>query len=173
MKILITGVSGTGKSTMAKELRKRNIFSIDFSDIRGMCSWQDKQTKEKIEEYNPILSDEWFDSKHYICDLKKLKEILDQHKDIVMTGVASGNHTEYFPFFDRVILLQCNPETFIDRMKTRIAPYGKTKAEQDDAIKWQKEFDPLLLSQGAIPINTEGNIDTVVDKIIGLITTFS
>jgi hypothetical protein len=53
--------------------------------------------------------------------------------------------------------------------RTNKSGYGKTKAEQDDNIEWQKEFDPLLLSEGAIPVSTEGNIDDVVDRIIALI----
>ena len=170
MKILITGVSGTGKSTISKALKERGIISIDFSDVHGMCCWKDLTTKEKV-QYSPIESLDWFNNKNFFCDLNKLKEILDQHKNIVMTGVAGGSTMEYLPLFDKVILLQCSPEIFTHRMKTRIPIYGKTKAEQENAINWQKEFDPLLISQGAIPINTEGNLDDVINKIIQVVIT--
>ncbi len=165
MKILITGICGTGKSTISKALNDRGILSIDFSDIRGMCYWKDLKTNEKV-QYSPVESLEWFKNKNYFCDLNKLKEVLDQHKNVVITGVASGSALEYLPLFDKVILLQCNPETFTHRLKTRISPYGKTKAEQEDAIEWQKNFDPQLLTYGAIPVNTEGELGNVVDKII-------
>ena len=48
MKILITGICGTGKSTISKALNDRGILSIDFSDIRGMCYWKDLKTNEKL-----------------------------------------------------------------------------------------------------------------------------
>ena len=56
-------------------------------------------------------------------------------------------------------------------MKTRVnkSGYGKTATEQEDNIDWQKEFDPEVLSYGAIPVDTSGNLDDVVDKIIDLI----
>ena len=171
MKILITGVAGTGKSTMSKNLKEKGFFAMDFSEVQGMCFWQDKNTKEKV-DWSPIQSREWFTNKERICDLEKLKEVLSQHKDIIMSGVASGNQTAYLPFFDKVILLQCNPETFVYRMQTRTAPYGKTKAEQEEVIEWQKEFDPLILSYGAIPISTEGELNKTIDKVIAQITAF-
>ncbi len=169
MKILITGVAGTGKTTMSKALKERGILAMDFSDIKGLCFWRDKKTKEKIEYYKPIENAEFFDIHERICDTKQLKEVLDQHQDIVITGVAAGNQTEYLSLFDTVFLLQCSAETFLHRMRTRDAIFGKTKAEQDLVVEWQKTFDPLLLSHGAIPINTEGSLETVVDKVIAQI----
>jgi len=170
MKILITGVAGTGKSTIVKALDQRGISSIDLHDVPGLFFWQDKETKEKV-EYAPVQSREWFDKVDRFCDVSRLKGILDQHNDIVMAGTISGNQEEYYALFDKLILLQCSPQTLIHRMETRInkSGYGKTKAEQEDNIAWQKEFEPLLLSRGAIPVNTEGNLDEVVDEIIKII----
>ena len=168
MKVLLTGVAGTGKSTLAKALRERGFLAVDFSEVPGMCFWQDINTKEKV-IYSPVESREWFRTKHFICDIQKLTEIIDKQDDIIMTGVASGNQVEYFPLFDKILLLQCNPETSVHRMQTRNTAYGKTKAEQDDLIEWQKEFNPLLMSQGAIPVSTEGEINTVLDTIVTLI----
>jgi dephospho-CoA kinase len=171
MKILITGIAGTGKSTIVKALNERGIISIDLHDVLGLFFWQNKETKEKV-EYSPVHSREWFDTVDRLCNIDKLKGMLDQYKNIVMAGTSGGsNQKEFLSHFDKIILLQCSPQTFIHRMKTRInkSGYGKTKAEQDDNIEWQKEFDPQMLSYGAIPINTEGTIDEVAQKIIEVI----
>lgn len=168
MKILITGVAGTGKSTISKELIERGIPSIDFSDVPDLCYWRDKITKEKI-EYSPVNETEWLDSHERICDTKKLKEVLDQHKDLVVTGIANGNQTEYFGLFDKVLLLQCSPETLIHRMKTRETLWGKTKAEQDYTIKWQNVFDLQCLTNNVTSVNTEGTLDTTMDTILAQI----
>ncbi len=168
MKILITGIAGTGKSTLVKALNERGVVAIDLHDVPDLFFWQNKETKEKI-EYSPVHSREWFDTVDRLCDTNKLKEILSQYTDIVMAGTISGsNQKEFLSLFDKIILLQSNPETLVHRMKTRIdkSGYGKTKAEQEDNIEWQKEFDTQILSYGAIPINTEGKIDAVVQKII-------
>jgi broad-specificity NMP kinase len=170
MKVLITGVAGTGKSTIAKALRQRNLFAVDFSDVKDMCFWQDVKTGEKV-EYSPVHSHEWFLTVKRICDINILKQILAQKDDVIVAGVASGNMNEYLPLFDKVILLQCGSQENILRLKSRDNPsgYGKTEIEQKDNLEWQKNFDPQLLSYGAIPVNTEGDLEVVVDKIVTLI----
>lgn len=170
MKTLITGVAGTGKSTIAKALREKGMVTVDFSDVLGMCFWEDEKTGEKV-EYSPVHSREWFKTNKRVCDIEVLKGIINQQEDVVVTGVASGNIGAYIPLFDKVILLQCTPEDIVHRLATRDNPsgYRKTKTEQNDNVEWQKEFDPQLLSYGAIPVSTKGELKDVIDKIIALI----
>jgi len=171
MKVLITGIAGTGKSTIVKELNKKGIAAIDLHNVPGLFFWQDKETKKAV-EYAPVRSKEWFDIVDRLCDIEKVEEIFAEQPGIVMAGSTSGsNQKEFFSLFDKIILLQNNPETLVHRMQTRTnkSGYGKTEAEQEDNIEWQKEYDPLLLSLGAIPVNTEGDLDSVVDKIIEII----
>ena len=172
MKVLITGIAGTGKSTIVKALNERGIVSIDLHDVPGLFFWQNKETKEKV-EYSPVQSKDWFDTVDRLCDITKLKEMLDQYTGIVMAGTSGGgsNQKEFLSLFDKVILLQSSPETLIHRMKTRTnkSGYGKTEAEQEDNLEWRKEFDPQILSYGAIPVSTEGTIDNVIQKIIEII----
>lgn len=168
MKILITGIAGTGKSTIVKALNDKGVMAIDLHDIPDLFFWQNKETKEKV-EYSPVQSKEWFDTVDRLCDIDKLKKILEKYVDIIAAGTISGsNQKEFLELFDKVILLQTNPEVLVHRMKTRTnkSGYGKTKAEQEDNIEWQKEFDPQLLSHGAIPVNTDRPIDEVVEEII-------
>ncbi len=171
-KILITGIAGTGKSTIVKALNEKGMVSIDLHDVPDLMFWQDKTTKEKV-VYTPIHSHDWFDTVERVCNIEKLKEILNEHENVIMAGTAGNNQTEYFPLFDKIILLRCSPETLIHRMETRVnkSGYGKTKAEQEDNIEWQKEFDPLVLSHGAIPVNTDGNLNDVIDEIVEVIKT--
>jgi broad-specificity NMP kinase len=171
MKVLITGIAGTGKSTIAKELTKRGVTAIDLHDVPGLFFWQHKKTKETV-EYAPVHSKEWFDTVDRLCDINKMNELLARQSDIVMAGSTSGsNQKEFFSLFDKIILLQGDPETLVHRMQTRTnkSGYGKTEAEQEDNIEWQKEYDPLLISLGAIPVSTAGELDDVVDKIIEII----
>jgi broad-specificity NMP kinase len=170
MKTLITGIAGTGKSTIVQELNKRGVEAIDLHDIPGLFFWQDNNTKERV-KYSPVHSKDWFDNVDRLCDIDKLKEILSQYNDIIAAGTTSGsNQAEFLSTFDKVILLQSNPETLTRRLETRNnkSGYGKTKAEQEDNVLWQSEFDLLMLSLGAIPVSTEGNIDDVVGEIMGL-----
>jgi dephospho-CoA kinase len=165
MKVLITGAPGTGKSTISKALNSRGIHSIDFSDISGLCFWRDRKTGEKI-EYSPVNDIKWFEDKERICDKTKLQEVVDQYDDIVVTGVARDNQLEYLDLFDKVLLLQCRPETFVQRMIEREKPYGKTQAERDMVVEWQKKLDPQYIAHGAISINAEGTAEEVLERIL-------
>jgi dephospho-CoA kinase len=168
MKILLTGIAGAGKSTLVKALNHRDIKAIDLHDIPGVFFWKKKDTGE-IMQYSPVRSREWFDTVDRICDIKKLQNILEQNPNTIMAGsTGSGNQKEFLSLFDKIILLQCDPETIIHRMKTRTnkSGYGKKQEEQDDNIALQEEFDSRLLFFGAIPVNTKGEIDDVVQKII-------
>lgn len=156
MKVLITGITGTGKSTIVKTLNQKGITAIDLHDVSGLFFWRNKQTMEKV-EYSPVYSKKWFENVDRLCDINNLKEMLNLYTDITMAGTTSdSNQKEFLSLSDKVILLQSNPDTLIHRMETRInaSGYGKTKAEQEDHIEWQKEFDSQLISEGAIPIST-------------------
>ncbi len=171
MKTLLTGIAGTGKSTLIKALKEKGIPAIDLHDIPGLFFWQDKETKQAV-EYSPVHSKEWFDTVDRLCNISMLKELLAAHEEIVMAGTTSGsNQKEFLGLFDKIILLQANPETLVNRMKTRTntSGYGKTAAEQEDNVEWQKEFDPLLLSLGAVPVNTERPLEEVADSIVTII----
>lgn len=167
MKILITGVSGTGKTTIGKVLKERGYVSFDFSEVAGLCSWRNKLTQEKVDfPENPDIS--WFNKNGRYCDVQKLENFLNQYEDIFMTGVASGNHEEYFKLFDKVFLLQCPGEISVSRMQNRLTIWDKNQASQDQVVEWKKEFDPKLISLGAITISNEYSLDDVVEKIITL-----
>src|SRR6185437_812139 len=107
MKILITGISGTGKSTIASALNERGITAIDLHDIPGIFFWQDKTTKQTV-EYTPVHSKEWFDTVDRICDLDKVKELFAQQGDVVMSGSTSGSNQKDFSRF-LIKLSSCSP----------------------------------------------------------------
>ena len=170
MKALLTGIAGTGKSTIIKAFNDRGVTAIDLHDVQELFCWRNIKTDE-IVKYSPVQSKEWFEENGRFCDIEKLKEILSRYDDVIVAGTTSEEQKEFISHFDKVILLQCNAETIVHRMKTRNnkSGYGKTKAEQEDNIRWQEEFDSLLISLGAVPVDTSGNLDDVVAKIISLI----
>ena len=170
MKILLTGIAGTGKSTIINALNERGITAIDLHELPDLFSWKNIKTGEPV-EYSPVQSKEWFEENGRFCDTEKLKEILNQYDDVIVAGTTSEDQKGFISYFDKVILLQCDADTIIHRMKTRNnkSGYGKTKAEQEDNIKWQNEFDSLMISLGATPIKTDGDIDKTVNKIIGFV----
>jgi len=164
MKILITGVAGTGKSTISNLLITKGIISVDVSAVPNLCYWREKTTNNKV-EFAKKRNEKWFESNERICDPQHLSTILINHDNIVLCGSFS-NIFERLLLFDKVILLQCNFDELIVRLRKRNSNYGKTKIEQNIVKKWQKVFDPQMISHRAIPVNTDAPINIVLKNII-------
>jgi len=167
-KVYITGVSGTGKSTIAKELRKYKFITIDIDAIDGLCHWQNKQTGQKA-EYTIGIGRDWIDAHEYVCDEEKLKKLINKNKNlnVVVVGITA-NQEKYFKLFDKVFLLYCSKETFLKRLSVRNEGnyFGKEKSEQEQILSWYKGFQDRMIKLGAIPINTDKPLEEVANEII-------
>lgn len=165
MKIYITGVAGTGKSSVITELNKRGIDAFDI-DNRDMCYWIDRN--ENMAEYKTGIGKEWIEKHDYICNTEKLRKLIDsQRSDLVFISGISDNQNEYIDWFDKIILLQCDKDRLRNRLETRNTnDFAKEKSEQEFVLDMQKDFDNDLLKRGAIPIDSCDNVKNVTDKIL-------
>ncbi len=162
-KIYITGVPGTGKSTVAKELNKRGIFTIDLDDVEGLCGWVYMDTKEKV----PLSETINFETQSYTCDPTKLQKLLETDKDTAVVVGIAGNQEDFLSYFDTVFLLHCNVETFLNRLLTRTENnFGQKVNEQEFLRGFYKEFEENLHAQGAVPIDAEKPLTEVVDELV-------
>lgn len=166
-KYYITGIAGTGKSTLASELRKHNILTYDVDVIEGLCHWRHKETKEKARYFTGVGKD-WIDAHEWICDEEMLRSMLDKHpdSDVIVVGIAS-NQENFLKLFNNVFLLYCSEETFIHRLNTRSEGnnFAKDKSEQEQILSWYKDFQEKMIQLGAIPINTDKPLEEVVAEI--------
>lgn len=162
MKVYITGVSGTGKTSISEALNTKGIESIDSDCI---SDWRNKYTNKKVER-RPDGDDEWHASNKWICDIGKLKEILSRAKHVVVAGSAY-NQDDFIEFFDKVFVLECGPKIITTRIKYRTNNnYGKHPSELRRILEWQKVFVAEMLKKGAIKINVERPLNEVVDDIL-------
>ena len=169
-KFYITGIAGTGKSTLVKELEKRNIRAFDMDAVPELCHWKNKLTGKKAKYYSGIGRD-WIEAHDWICDKDRLMELLDiENKTIVVVAGIASNHDEYLDLFDKVFLLHCPEEIFLHRLRTREKnEFAKEKSEQEQVLSWYKDFEAKMLKKGAVSIDTESTIDVVADQVISQI----
>jgi len=165
-KVYITGISGTGKSTISKILNSKGIYSVSIDETEGLCLWKNKVTGERP-EYDAQLNKEFIEAHEWICDIEKLKKLfITDSKIIVVVGIAS-NQNDFLNLFDKVILLQCRPETFIQRILNRKDnDFGKDEGAQKFLLGQYEEFESDLIKKGATAVNVEGPIETVVETVI-------
>ncbi len=165
-KFFITGISGSGKSSILKELKLKGFSTIDIDDIEGLCTWVNNNTL-KIEKWKHGMTDEWYNNHKYICDKEKLVNLMNKHNGVVVVACLPSNRRELLALFDKVFILQCAEDTFIKRIKERTNnDFGKHVLEQENLLSWYKNFETDMLARGAISINTDQSLMTVVNDII-------
>lgn len=165
-KIYITGISGTGKTTIAKELEQRGFYTISIDEVPNLCVWIHKETKEKV-NYEAELNKEFIDAHDWVCDVEYLNELIKKGTSpIFVLGLAS-NQKDFIHIFDKTLLLQCSPETFISRIENRTDnDFGKDKTAQEVILSWYQNFENTMLEKGAISIDVEKPLNEVIENII-------
>ncbi len=167
-KFYITGVAGTGKSTVSKELNRRGVASFDIDVVPGLCHWVNKQTKEHA-EYPTQVEKVWIENHEWICDKEKLRQYMDTFKDTVVVVGVCFNQKEYLDIFDKIFFLKCSESSLRHRLNTREEnDFGKDPVQQEAVMEWHrdKSFEDKLVKRGAIPIDSEGTVAEVADRII-------
>ena len=166
-KIYITGISGTGKTTIAKKLAEQGFCAISIDEVLDLCFWINKQTKEKI-TIEVELNKDFIDAHDWVCDIESLKNLINkQGAELIFVLGIAANQNDFLNLFDEVLLLQCSPETFIARIENRTDnDFGKDKTAQETILNSYQAFEKEMLERGATPINVEGSIDEVVEKIL-------
>ncbi len=166
-KIYITGVSGTGKTTIAKELEKRGFYTISIDEVPNLCSWVHQATGEKHRGKNTELTFEFVDMHDWICDTEYLNKLLDKDVDTAFVLGMAGNQDNFLHIFDKILLLQCSPETFCKRIEQRTDnDFGKDKKIQQQILDRYEAYAEKMLARGAVAIDTEKPINEVVDEVI-------
>ena len=171
-KYLITGIAGIGKSSVCKQLISMGHEAHGIEDIDGMFAMYRKGTKEIFEDYNnsdpeKIKNSEW------LCDVKKLKELLNQQKkDIAFYCGVASNMDGIIPLFDKVILLKTNPNELHRRLSTRegTEDMGNTEESRQAVLGWKDWWENEMTEKGAVIISADSNVAEVAKTVIGAVS---
>ncbi len=145
-RVLLTGMSGTGKSTMLRMLASDRIAVLELDD------WMDE---------SPMNSDR-------LIPVDRVKKFLQSHLDqhVVLAGCES-NQRELYDMLDAVVLLTASPDTIRKRILERKEnPFGKSAEEMEKILSDQQVVEPLLMKSCTFVLNTECPPGDVCREII-------
>jgi broad-specificity NMP kinase len=153
---LIDGSSGTGKSSVSHELRKRGYKTIEGDDelaYRG-----DPETGKPIEAPG---------FEYHIWDVDKVREIvLNKEDEVAFFCGGSRNLSKFIDLFDKVFVLDADAETLRERLDRRTADDW----DVNDPVNTTEFVLRLHATKEALPegitINTARPINEVVDAIL-------
>jgi len=165
MNYLITGVAGTGKSTAAKELRKRGYAAYDTEE--GFSYYVDKQTGERTARpHEP--SEAWYEKHERVFDEKVLENLLKKHaSEPLFICSITANQSKFYPIFAKIFLLTTDDELISHRLQTRRGnDFGKHPLDLKRVITRHAAFDEELMENGAVAIDASKPIERMVDDIL-------
>lgn len=165
MRYLITGVAGTGKSTAAKELRRRGYAAYDTEE--GFSYYIDKTTGQRC-AYPAQPSPEWYENHERVFDEKVLLNLFKKHKDEpLFISSITANQSKFYPDFDKIFLLTAADDLITHRLGTRTNNYfGRHPLDLQRVIGRHQQFDDELKAIGAVQIDASQPIDKMVDQIL-------
>jgi dephospho-CoA kinase len=146
--LLITGMSGVGKSTALAELARRGFATIDtdygpwIHAIDGEPLWRE-----------PLID----------ALLKRPRET-----PLFVQGTVA-NQGRFYDRFDAIVLLSAPTEIVFDRLKRRTNnPFGKTQSERERIANDIAEIEPLLRQAATHEINTTRTLTEVVEELVNI-----
>jgi shikimate kinase len=149
-RILLTGMSGTGKSTVIDELAARGYKAVDL-DQPG---WS---------EYAP--DGDWVWSEARVQEL--LIGEADEDSEILFVSGCAINQGKFYPYFDEVILLSTSAALIVKRLTTRTNnQYGKHPDELAATLGYLETVEPLLRRGAGHEIDTSAALDQVVASVL-------
>jgi dephospho-CoA kinase len=169
--IYITGISGSGKSAIRRELKTRGYEAHDVDEDR-FRSWYNRETKTKAKDQKawPDTTVEWRKLYWLLVDRKKVEALStkaqSENKIIFLSG-TTPNDNEVWDLFDKVMSLSVSDETLKQRLADRTDNnYGKHPDDLEDILSWNRALDTTMTKNGAILIDAEQPLGKVVDEIL-------
>jgi shikimate kinase len=154
-KVLVTGMSGTGKSSVLAELAGRDHRVVDTDDP----GW-----KEWVESSDEVGGGEWLWVEHRMTELLRV----DDDGTLFVQGCVR-NQSKFYDRFDAVVLLSAPAEVILDRIAHRTTnDFGKTDDERELILHQLATVEPLLRAGCTHELDASRPLDEVADDLVAI-----
>ena len=148
-RVLLTGMSGTGKSSVVRELAARGFKAVDTDD-----GWSeplpDGRQRWREDAIEALLATE--------------------DTDVLFVAGCEENQARFHAQFDHIILLSAPLEVVMGRLAGRTSnPYGKTPEELSRIVDDVAAVEPLLRRVADHEVRTTIPLTEVVTAILRLV----
>jgi shikimate kinase len=148
-RVLVTGMSGTGKTSLLEELAARGHRTVD-TDYGGYFEVVDGERLWRADRINALLDG-----------------APDERPGALFVQGTTRNQGNFYPRFHHIVLLSAPPEVMIQRLATRTTnPYGKDPRELAETLRNQQTVEPLLRASATLEVITTIPVAQVADLVL-------
>ena len=160
-RVLLTGMSGTGKSTVIAELAARGYKAVD-TDEGGFSELVSVPADE------PTGLDPGQD---WVWRADRILALLStEDADVLFLGGCSPNQGTFYPRLDHIVLLSAPADVIVERLATRTTnPYGKRPEEVARVLGLVQTIEPMLRRSADHVVDTDAPLDQVVATVLQLV----
>jgi dephospho-CoA kinase len=174
--IWITGISGSGKSAVRRELRNRG-YEAHGTDEDGFAQWVDSESGGITPRKLALASDRSsaFLARHdWRVDVEAVRRLaVEAEANLIFLCGAVQNEAEAWEFFDKAILLSIDEETIRQRLVARTEnDFGKSDHELSLILGWNKNIESNYGAYGAVIVDARKALSDVVDEVVRIIVGF-
>jgi dephospho-CoA kinase len=149
--ILLTGMSGVGKSSVLAELARRGFDTVDTDD----GGWIHRDGGEPL--WHEPLMDELLAS--------------PRSGPLFVQGTVA-NQGRFYDRFNAVVLLSAPLEVILDRLRTRTTnDFGKSAEDREKILRDIADVEPLLRAGSTYELDTRQPLDETVTALIAIAAT--
>jgi dephospho-CoA kinase len=149
-RILLTGMSAVGKSTIAQRLSELGYKAVD-TDVGG---------------YSVV--DEGGDQHWDVDRIRKL--LTTEDADVLFVVGSDDAQVHFYPDFDDIVLLSAPRNIMVERLAARTNnPFGKSPDELAKILVDLETYEPMIRRAATHEIHTSQPLDQVIDEILSLI----
>jgi dephospho-CoA kinase len=149
-RILVTGMSGTGKSIALAALRESGFEVVD-TDEPGWTEWCGEDGG-------------------YVWRADRIAELLaeERRRTLYVSGTVS-NQRRFYPQFDAVVLLSAPADVLLSRIERRTTNrYGKAAPEREAILRHLAQIEPLLRATCTHEIDATQPLERVVAELAAI-----
>lgn len=160
-RVLLTGMSGTGKSTVIAELAARGYKAVDTDE-------------DGLSELVSVPDDEptgLEPGQDWVWREDRIQALLSTDDgDVLFLSGCAPNQGTFYPQFDHIVLLTAPAHVIVERLATRTTnPYGKRPEEVARVLGLLQTVEPMLRRSAGCVVDTTVPLDQVVATVLRLV----